>query len=48
MLTFLVSGLALLLALLGGAVLAHPSRPGTDGGLPGLHADQDDYRAQVP
>jgi hypothetical protein len=39
MLSFLVAGLALLLALIGGAALARPLQPGTDDSPPSLRAD---------
>lgn len=48
MLSFLISGLALLLALIGSAALARPLQPGTNNGLRSFHADQDHHWAQVP
>jgi hypothetical protein len=43
MLSFLVSGLALLLASLGSAALVRPIRPGADVGARSRHADRCDY-----
>jgi hypothetical protein len=48
MLSFLISGLALLLALIGSAALAPPPQPGTNNDVRSFHADHDDHWAQVP
>ncbi len=48
MLSFLISGLALLLALIGSTVLARPLQLGTDDGPQSFHADRHDHRVQVP
>jgi hypothetical protein len=48
MLSFLVPGLVLLLALLGGAALALPLQPGPDGTPWRRHAGPRDRRVQEP
>jgi hypothetical protein len=48
MLSFLVSGLALLLALLAGAALVRPPRPDPRDGLASFRANRFEQRDQMP
>jgi len=48
MLSFLISALALLLALIGTAALARPPRPGTHDGPLSFPAGHHDHWIQVP
>jgi hypothetical protein len=48
MLSFLISALALLLALICAAALAHPLRSGTDDSPLSFHASHHDHWIQVP
>jgi len=48
MLSFLISGVALLLALIGTAALARPLQPGTDDGPLRVHAHHRGHWTQMP
>jgi hypothetical protein len=48
MLSFLIPGLILLLALIGRVALAPPLRSGTDDSPINFHAKSDDHWTQVP